>query len=124
MKETELRIGNIYMSTKFNTPVYLTAEDIAQMVYEADGAKIEPLDVVEPIDLTVEWIEKLGFKNCGDKYTWCVGSFIVYKRKRGFVLKKNLPTIKYVHQLQNIYYSLTGKELCKFTYGVWKQVRV
>lgn len=123
MKEEELRIGNIYMSINFNVPVYLEAEDIAQMVVEADGAEIEPINYVKPIKLTTEWVNNLGFKNWGDKYTWSIGSFIIHKRKRGWVLRKSTPIIKHVHQLQNLYFALTGEELAPFVVGAWKEVK-
>lgn len=142
MKASELIIGSIYMSIKFNMPVYLTAEDIAQMVYDADGAEIEPERVVEPIELTEEWLLKFGFEkdniksvfiiNCGEYEMEVVmnafsGSlknspswFVSIKTGHGSqpvtVVKK------YVHQIQNLYYELKEEELAPFVSGVWKPV--
>lgn len=120
MEKSELRIGSIYMSEKFNMPVYLEADDICQMVQDADGADIEPEGYIKPIPLSENWLEKFGFKQWGDKYTWSVKGLIIHKRKRGFVVRKSMPIITSVHQLQSLYYAMTCKEIAPFVSGVWK----
>jgi len=125
MKSNELKIGSTYLSTKFNIPVTLTPEDICQMVYNADGAEIEPDNVVKSIPLTEEWLIKFGFKikneNFGqyaifeDIYLWkgTHAKYWGYATVNDRVLECNEVRIglKYVHQLQNLVFVLIEKEL-------------
>ena len=64
---------------------------------------------LEPIPLTEEILLKCGFEE--SQYHFCIGDFII--RKPDFVLcdigiKVNPINL---HQLQNLYFALTGKEL-------------
>lgn len=77
----------------------------------------ESLKVWKPITLTEEWLLKFGFTQCENEYWYEKGFFgishegCVNLQGRGnneFVAEA---VIKYVHQLQNIYYALTGSEL-------------
>ncbi len=69
----------------------------------------DKIEIFEPIELTEEWLTKLGFKSfCKD---WVCEGIIIHTRKRGYILKSSVPIIKSVHQLQNLYSALTGKEL-------------
>lgn len=101
--------------------------------YEQIPAQVEewltfPFNKLSPIPLTPEWLERFGFseKNkywsypCGDgfyiAYTPSGEFWIAIERSDGDddcgedEYARKLP-IKYVHQLQNLYHSLTGKEL-------------
>lgn len=111
MKATELRIGSTYRSVKFDMTVTLCAEDMYELVCKADGASIDfYIDgMIEPIPLTEEWLLKFGFKPFVKDFT--KNGIIIHTRKRGYVLRKSVPIIKYVHQLQNLYFALTGEEL-------------
>lgn len=81
---------------------------------------------IEPIPLTEEWLVRFGF-NCKYKSVhnhWSLGSFGIEQASDvdddggsipqleeftyGFTY---YPEIKYVHQLQNLYFALTGEEL-------------
>lgn len=66
-------------------------------------------NALHPIELTEEWLLKLGFKPFVKDFT--LKGIIIHKRKRGWVLRKSVPEIKYVHQLQNLYFALKGEEL-------------
>lgn len=66
---------------------------------------------IRPIPLTEEWLKKFGFKKFKNYNDWSKGGFILHGRKRGFVLRKSAPDVKSVHQLQNLYFALTGEEL-------------
>lgn len=92
-------------------------------------------DYLEGIPLTEQWLEKLGFKKetygihegANYKHTLWFGDwhFNYGKHKNGqgyFIIQSNggyddageldiIETCKYVHQLQNLYFALTGKEL-------------
>lgn len=66
-------------------------------------------NMLEFIPLTEEWLLKFGFKPfCKD---FSLKGIVIHKRKRGWVLRKSVPDLKYVHQLQNLYFALKGEEL-------------
>lgn len=104
MKASELRIGNWVDSELRNMQIELV--DFADILkyYNANN-----LDHMKPIPLTEEWLEKFGFKPFVKD--WQRKGIIIHTRKRGFVLRKSVPIIKHVHQLQNLYFALTGEEL-------------
>ena len=64
---------------------------------------------IEPIQLTEKWLLKLGFKPFNKDFV--LNGIIIHTRKRGFILRKSVPIIMHVHQLQNLYFALTGEEL-------------
>lgn len=117
MVASELRIGNLVNPTNDNVkrPYVITAQEL--LYFEADKRRFEP------ISLTEEWLLKFGFvyrnENRGllaildlTKEHWKLnlsGGFT----KDGFHVM-NCPTcvdLKYVHQLQNLYFTLTREEL-------------
>jgi len=115
MTANEVRIGNLV----YNTTLKLTkAIDTLDIRYLAEG-KFE--NHFQPIRLTDEWLEKLGFKINMDNFDWnagigtnCIGDFELSLRHTdnvGWFYKSKCTPIKYVHQLQNLYFALTGKEL-------------
>jgi len=75
------------------------------------------LDLFTPIELTEEWLLKFAFEKIDD-YTyehvdedywiWTLGHYSFNDSTYSIQIGKDL---KYVHQLQNLYYALTGKEL-------------
>jgi len=88
-----------------------------------DGVITVPLEDVEPIPLTEEWLVVLGCNNKTEHFG-AVGEFNWYELPNGMPINWVLSskcwiriegidsvTIKYVHQLQNIYYVLTEEEL-------------
>lgn len=103
MKANELRIGNWVNDQGLNLQVGMINSEIVKSM--------------EPIPLTEEWLIKFGFKRDelnGYYYpTW--RKFIpIYKRGHyynfnGISLSCN--DFEYVHQLQNLYFTLTGEEL-------------
>jgi hypothetical protein len=72
---------------------------------------------VYPIELNPEWLNKLGFKNEEFEFDYGLdthftigvskGVFYIYPQE-GMIM---LPNLIFVHQLQNLYHSLTGTEL-------------
>ena len=106
----ELRIGNLYDHSgrvKKVTPIVIEA------LFESERFWCKA------IPLTEEWLLKFGFigQPCGytkDKLSVCLkGSDSFHKAGRTYynswaILEKQ-PT--YVHQLQNLYFALTNKEL-------------
>lgn len=111
MRAEELRIGNII-------------EDSIGIIEIGKSARIEFADVYKPVPLTEEWIKKFNLKY---EYALKKGCYYndniqiwIYKNGRidlridGIDFKdhnwKN-KKYKYVHQLQNLFFALTGKEL-------------
>ena len=118
MKANELRIGNLVnkITTRDNDAdlTIVNAEDIFNV--SAD------IDFYEPILLTEYWLYTFGFKKTEHKYYYFISLFECYFNKELDVLingyKSSLfISIKYVHQLQNLYFALTGEELeCQPSY--------
>jgi hypothetical protein len=122
MKASELRIGN-----------YVKFDNHEDEYYKVSGCDISELsdELIDlnasPIPLTEEWLLKFGFirhhydyandviyiKNIADneidnaEFEWGV-----YPNELGSGIQiKNRKSLKYVHQLQNLYFALTGEEL-------------
>jgi len=115
MKVNELRIGNY---------VYFHGDvEEINMVdgFGVIGREEQPLcsiDEFEPIPLTEEWLLKFGFEKADEIYfiEFGVYSMTIKEYEKGkYILNPethfNYVDIEYVHQLQNLYFALTGKEL-------------
>jgi hypothetical protein len=108
MDARELRIGNLFVDKQTQTIINvigLTENIITFSGHFKNDWK------AEPIPLTEEWLLKFGFCKFKNYNDFSKGGIIIHGRKRGFVLRKSVPDIKYVHQLQNLYFALTGEEL-------------
>jgi hypothetical protein len=131
MKANELRIGNL---------VYYRSSDSDQWTNDLpieDGFEIDSADEYKPIPLTEEWLLKFGFEKgvsklmdfvkseldftiegneciCygvykdGDEFTFNVSHSGEIHENEGWRI---LLYIRYVHQLQNLYFALTAQEL-------------
>lgn len=109
MKASELRIGNLLYQEQ-------TIDDweiksvLAGTIIQCE---INP-DGFEPIALTEEWLEKFGFKHYVDGETHEMytpfGVFEIQKHKT-LINGNECKHLQYVHQLQNLYFALTGEEL-------------
>ena len=104
-------------------PIQVFPRLITRMVFNEDTLKM-----YEPIPLTEEWLLKFGFKLAGDftntrvldvvKHAYDC-SEIRYSPNEGLLRFSNggikgstiIPYVKHVHQLQNLYFALTGEEL-------------
>lgn len=101
MKTNELRIGNFTQS----------AGGIVFKVTSEDLQFIEAGSLAKPIPLTEEWLlkcsfkfKKLGYNNLSVSNHLLSGNFF-------FMIGGYAKQIYYVHELQNLYFALTGKEL-------------
>lgn len=73
-------------------------------------------EFIKPIKLTEERLLQCGFKEDLSRVSWhitsyVIGEFEIYCIDGGESFKYNDVEIKYLHQLQNLYFVLTGKEL-------------
>lgn len=114
MKTTDLRIGN-----RTNNGVVI---GIADGYIECAGnynitgrTSFRDADL-EPEPLTEEWLKKFGFEyEPGSIDVWWVGSFGIDAAGKSYHYTCGEYIhgigIKHVHQLQNLYFALTGEEL-------------
>ena len=110
MKANELRLGNWVMFRNSETGLFendLPIVEVQELLYIEDRT----FDV-EPIPLTNEWLVKFGF----NKSTENVFKILHTDNNFGFSVKLYSSyafkeKIKSVHQLQNLYFALTGEEL-------------
>jgi hypothetical protein len=119
IKASELRIGNLlYSESGRNATVYR----VMGIDIESDRAKMKcnpavsniQLKYMVPIPLTPEWLERCGFV---DDIPWRKGNLRLDSENRliivdstgyGIIVARN---VLYLHQLQNLYFSLTGEDL-------------
>jgi hypothetical protein len=103
MKSNELRIGNYYNLVEDGVNI----DDIYQI---DDGYSLYLIDKhnnAKGIPLTEEWLKKFGFDG------WDIGNYTMILTNGNFFEFGNIiaQNIKYVHQLQNLYFALTNEEL-------------
>lgn len=127
---SELRIGN-YVFDKFRNREVLVwgieSNHDRIVVNYANGSGIYTVDLkdIEPIPLTEEWLLKFGFdkeiidSNYIRKVYYHIEDFEVeFHGKRLCLRVESQSSVRYfahhtlyVHQLQNLYFALTGEEL-------------
>jgi len=123
MNETELRIGNHITFMNKHNPIVI--EGIREGMIYANG-DWDVIEAHDPIPLDKSWLVKFGAKEhpvVGCPTEWQIfidelGVELNWDAETGcvaFINNSNesisLDHIKYVHQLQNIYYDLKGEEL-------------
>lgn len=140
MKAEELRIGNlVYVATAWSIPDK-TPLIFGDMPHEIDAINFKDVSVhdfpdfrgtsdipiadLKPIPLTEEWAKKFKLEKIVD-YLYSVPSnngfniqFYEYSHNVRFYLYRNsiiesYVDLLYVHQLQNLYFALTGEELSR-----------
>lgn len=124
--ERELRIGNWVQRTNSKGTSYLKVAGLLEefaYVLKSDGRKVlAKYGRIQGIPLTSEILEKCGFEN--DSYSnfrksigkenWLCVSFKDYacKEYSGTDFSDvDVADTLYLHQLQNLYFALTGQEL-------------
>ena len=123
MTAAELRIGNWVNINGWDCDV---AEISTNQIHISNGIEPYLLEYeVEPIPLTKEWLVRFGFEPHSGIYfrTLNYSAYIAigndgscglynslsdYNRGNSF---NQMKQIDYVHQLQNLYFALTGQEL-------------
>lgn len=110
MRAEKLMIGNYFQSTDNKGIQRVTIDDLTAWSMGAVYGK--------PIPLTEEYLFKLGLESYKDVKIKDSG-FICMENNVAFIMGNNNPTfdscfkkqIKTVHELQNLYFALTGEEL-------------
>jgi hypothetical protein len=112
MKATELRIGNL---VDYKIVDKLDERKEWFEPCEIDAVDLQVIDSdYQPIQLTEEWLLKFGFKQTFISkihLTFSKGSFHLLKRVNHIQIWYESIDVKYVHELQNLYYALTNQEL-------------
>lgn len=102
IQANELRIGN------------LTEQGEVKSFFEngvhVGFGKCYYFNELEPIPLTEEWLLKFGFK-IERQYECDFASIGVFTISFGENFFYEYTNLKYVHQLQNLYFALTNEEL-------------
>ena len=121
METRELRINNIITQYRMETRVFMLSFEIDDNIH-VNG---ESPESCEPIPLTEDWMAKLGL-NSVVSGEWEIriskGARLFvdmhYGKKDGYSCGLETMTesiyikdILYIHEAQNLFYSLTGKEL-------------
>lgn len=114
MNARELRIGNYIKIEGLNKPVPVSIIDTTETSEQT---------TCKPIELTEEWLLRFRFEKIEDKIDiferdrlriWLGGSgqSLAYLIEEDTTIAHYIPNkVKYVHQLQNLYFALTAKEL-------------
>jgi hypothetical protein len=116
MKANELRIGN-YISPLGKGVTIVEGFCTWDGLIQSSSFAERSIEDFEPIKITEEWLLKLGFEYNDNIGIYQNGGFDVdieddvychfYMNDYGDWYKY----IEYVHQLQNLYFALTGEEL-------------
>lgn len=120
LETNELRIGNYFTQNGIRFRVSeITRQGVVSICSNGKDEVTAACPTPKPIKLTNELLEDMGFEKADSfheeieyKYQWTDGSLFFYETfDRRFIFDYTPIELKYVHQLQNLYYSLTGKEL-------------
>ena len=121
MNIRELRIGNILNNGEHYCVVIKidAIEEVIQTTKLKGSPSFFESTPIKAVPLTDDWLTKFGFNEVGDKVVMVDSSFhSIQIIQEGNVLlwddsgdSISLNDIKYVHQLQNLYFALTGEEL-------------
>jgi hypothetical protein len=116
MKANELRIGNLTYRIEVKNKNNTVIDDITIYDIERIQEVHDKTFTYEPIPLTGEWLQKFGFQT-EQSFVYELDD-ITINTSRGlmciFTKCKNnveIEITEYVHQLQNLYFALTNKEL-------------
>jgi len=120
IKSSELRLGNFVLHQNEQLPICSIHSDETVRLLKNSisiGCFSTKRDLIEPIPLTPEILENAGFefKPTGEEVferIWKIGSFEIWEHDSGFCHDYcNGGDIHSLHQLQNLYFALTGEEL-------------
>lgn len=110
MKANELRIGNLVQIDGLKSPIPVSIIDTTETSIDTKA---------KPIPLTEEWLLKFGAIK--SQHCWLINDKIELSHTtteeyyefewQSPLLDWEIIAIKYVHELQNLYFALTGEEL-------------
>lgn len=113
----ELRIGNYVYYNNEHKEVGVITKIITEIIPQVDYVGINHRNEIHyqskhinAIPLNVTWLKNFGYKKENNDF-YNLGHIVWNYDYNHLVCNKNGITLKYVHQLQNLYFALTGKEL-------------
>ena len=125
IKANELRIGNYISPVSKNAGIHIPCYSVKYKVGAID--KFGVVKIIDPskyqnitlkygeycgITITHEWLERFGFENRGNNLFVNGKIELRHYRGRNDVLVRGINvSYNYIHQLQNLYFALTGEEL-------------
>jgi hypothetical protein len=116
MEAKELRIGNWVLNDRVKNTVISINENAVGLLTLQGNHISGRIELIQPIPLTEEWLLKFGF----DGYDKAINDNLITIKGETALIWGELGSTyshafhapcKYVHQLQNLYYALTGTEL-------------
>lgn len=121
MEASELRLNNLLMYEDSIVPIIGMENNDESVIVKINSLTSVDYKKLKPIALTAEWFSRLGFKEAYrsksrvrfDLPNYCRYDFDLDSNKilQGFLFFGNYIKCNYLHQLQNIYFTLTGEEL-------------
>jgi len=113
LKASDLRVGNLLNLLGEIVKVECISNVFKRKdMYWISTEGLLPMKIFhfKPILLTEEWLNKLGYDLISENHFGVLGH-LIWKIEGRFYCDKNGVQLKYVHQLQNLYFALTQREL-------------
>ena len=117
IQANELRIGNYYIDITDELRE-LSGYELWQMTVKENKGNLGIMEY-QPVPITQQRLIDLGFEDIGS-YEYILGNALMLdnaytdKGVWNFVYENSYITeFNYIHQLQNLYFAITGKELIK-----------
>jgi hypothetical protein len=117
MKASELRIGNLVMRYSNIMEILGRGNDSADLILLQPNTRVNwrmLYSDIFGIPLTEEWLLKFGFELDHTNQSWHHRTFVLGEFEMEELVGEygyNQTKLQYVHQLQNLYFALTGEEL-------------
>ena len=124
IQASDLRIGNLVKYCASFVEITSVPKIKSEIIYFNFGSTdnyCAYFKEISPIPITEKWLLKFGFykEHYEDDFTkYCIvfedikfEFYIYYNGNKKICFGKLTIMFKYVHQLQNLYFALTGKEL-------------
>ena len=114
MKANELRLGNYITTEYLNKSTFKVISIHSDRIYfesVRENFKSDTIQIyIKPIPLTEEWLLMFGFDKAVNGW-WSSDEIFSYRDGYfGFGVDRHTK-IQHVHELQNLYFALTGEEL-------------
>jgi hypothetical protein len=118
MKSTDLRIGNLIEYHVFDELDNPQSQWVENLVDLDDLEAIDGSENYRPMEITKDILNRFGFEADGPGWYWLNEENRLTTVGFAYGMDNNIfefegleITMQYVHQLQNLYFALTGKEL-------------
>ena len=118
MKAEELRIGNLFIEENSNEIIKVIELTTKNITFTGD---FKGKWQAKPIEITHEWLLRFGFEILTDSKKGFKSTSYSYRKGIYICIGFNYGVVtfdfwqgnekKYIHELQNLYFALTGQEL-------------